>query len=42
MSSKNNLKVHRNNKEFFDRPIDYDARGYIYSNKLEMMEVYNS
>lgn len=40
MSSKNNIRVHNNYKEYFDKPIDYDVRGYIYSRKGEPMQVY--
>jgi hypothetical protein len=29
MSSKNNVRVHTNFREFFDKPIDYDPRGYL-------------
>ena len=29
--SKNNGLVHRDYKEFFDRPIDYDVKGYNYT-----------
>lgn len=25
MASKNNLRIHRNFKEYFDKPIDYDV-----------------
>lgn len=28
MASKNNIQVHKNYHEYFDRPIEYDARGY--------------
>ena len=28
-ASKNNIQVHENYKEFFDRPIQYDVRGYL-------------
>jgi len=31
MASKNNIRVHPNFKEYFDKPIDYDVRGYTYS-----------
>jgi len=41
MSSKNNIQVHRNYQEFFDRPINYDVKGYLYSQKMEPMIVYN-
>ena len=27
-ASKNNVRVHKNYQEYFDRPIDYDVRGY--------------
>jgi hypothetical protein len=27
-ASKNNVEVHKNYHEYFDRPIDYDVRGY--------------
>lgn len=29
MSSKNNIQVHKNYQEYFDRPLNYDARGYL-------------
>ena len=38
--SKNNMKVHTDYKEFFDRPIDYDVRGYNYTMKPKPMMVY--
>lgn len=28
MASKNNIQAHKNYHEYFDRPIEYDARGY--------------
>lgn len=28
MGSKNNSKIHRHYKEFFDRPVEYDNQGY--------------
>jgi hypothetical protein len=28
-ASKNNVEVHNNYKEYFDKPIFYDVRGYI-------------
>lgn len=28
MASKNNIQVHKNYHEYFDKPIDYDVRGY--------------
>jgi len=28
MASKNNQLVHESYREFFDKPIDYDVRGY--------------
>lgn len=28
MGSKNNAKIHRHYKEFFDRPVEYDNQGY--------------
>ena len=39
-SSKNNLKVHNDYKEFFDRPIEYDVRGYNYTIRPGPMMVY--
>ncbi len=40
MASKNNIKVHTNYMEYFDRPIDYDVRGYTYSHKQRPFKVY--
>jgi hypothetical protein len=28
MQSKNNLRVHNNYHEYFDRPLEYDVKGY--------------
>lgn len=32
--------VHRDYKEFFDKPIDYDVRGYNYTMRPAPMMVY--
>jgi hypothetical protein len=29
MGSKNNKRVHNNYKEYFDKPIDFDVKGYL-------------
>ena len=42
MASKNNIKVHSNYQEYFDRPIDYDVRGYSYSQKGKAFKVYEA
>lgn len=42
MNSKNNIQVHKNYHEYFDKPIDYDVRGYLYSRMDKPMDVYNS
>ena len=36
----NNLNLHKDYKEFFDRPIDYDVRGYNYTIRPAPMMVY--
>eukprot|EP00347_Sterkiella_histriomuscorum_P017193 403350317 len=41
MHSKNNEKVHTNFREFFDKPIVYDAKGYSGNINFGPMEVYN-
>eukprot|EP00347_Sterkiella_histriomuscorum_P008727 403343983 len=41
MASKNNIQVHKNYQEYFDKPIEYDARGYAYSRKQEPLRVYD-
>lgn len=38
--SKNNMNVHSDYKEFFDKPIDYDVRGYNYTMRPKAMMVY--
>ena len=42
MGSKNNGQVHRSYREYFDRPIQYDVRGYQYSVKPDVMRIYES
>ena len=42
MGSKNNRAVHQSYREYFDRPIQYDVRGYRYSVKPEVMKIYDS
>lgn len=36
-ASKNNLEVHQNFKEYFDRPIKLDPNGYHFSKISEPM-----
>ena len=40
MYSKNNEKVHRNYKEFFDKPVMYSQKGYLGSTRPVAMDVY--
>ena len=42
MASKNNKQVHINYKEYFDKPFDYDVRGYTYSQTIDPMKIYDS
>ena len=42
MGSKNNRAVHNSYREYFDRPIQYDVRGYRYSVRPEVMKIYDS
>mmetsp|Transcript_22506 Transcript_22506/g.22312 ORF Transcript_22506/g.22312 Transcript_22506/m.22312 type:complete len:172 (-) Transcript_22506:8-523(-) len=39
-NSKNNQKVFNDYKEFFDKPIDYDVRGYNFTIRPAPMMVY--
>ena len=39
-SSKNNMRVYSDYKEYFDRPIDYDVRGYNFTLRPLPMMVY--
>jgi hypothetical protein len=39
-NSKNNMRVFKDYKEFFDRPIDYDVRGYNFTLRPGPMMVY--
>ena len=40
MGSKNNIQVHKHYREFFDKPINYDVKGYEYTKIPHELEVY--
>ena len=42
MGSKNNTKVHRHYKEFFDKPVRYDVKGYVHAKVPQEHSVYES